>query len=74
MTFQNGYIIEVELLSDEDLLTDKWDGPRLSKEDINGINHSIILTKTTLIKPHLFGDMYLLYKSRFTHNKNFIFT
>ena len=55
MTFQNGYIIEVELLSDEDLLTDKWDGPRLSKEDINGINHIIILTKTTLIKQYPWG-------------------
>ena len=46
MTFQNGYIIEVELLSDEDLLTDKWDGPRLSKEDINSMNQIIRLTNT----------------------------
>ena len=43
---RNGDVIEVYLLTDEDLLTDKWDGPRLSKEDINSMNQIIRLTNT----------------------------
>ena len=46
---QNGYTIEVYLLTAEDLLTDKWDGPKLSKADINSMNQIIRSTKTTLI-------------------------
>lgn len=47
---QNGDIIEVYLLTEEDLKTDKWDGPKFSKNDINSMNNIIRLVKTTLIK------------------------
>ena len=43
---RNGAVIEVYLLTDEYLLTDKWDGPRLSKEDIHSMNQIIRLTNT----------------------------
>ena len=48
VNIQNGDIIEVYVLTDEDLLTDECDGPRFSKEDINSRIQIIILTKTTL--------------------------
>ena len=47
---QNGDIIEVNLLTDEDLKTDKWKGARISEENINSMNNIIRLTKTTTIR------------------------
>ena len=41
--------MEVYLLTYEDLLTDKWHGPRLSKECINSITQIIRLTTPKLI-------------------------
>ena len=70
---QTGDIIEVYVLTDEDLLTDKWGGPRLSKEEINSISQSIRLTKTTLMKSTSLKEDFLN-KSRFTLNKKFIVT
>ena len=45
-------------MSDEDLVTDKWDGPRLIKETINSMNQNIRLTKTTLMNKYIFGGIY----------------
>ena len=37
-------------VSDADLLTDKWKGINLTKDDINSMNQVILLTKSTLIE------------------------
>ena len=44
------HVAEVNLASDEDLLTDKWGGIKLSKDDMHSMSQTIRLTKTTLIK------------------------
>ena len=46
---ENGDTIEVYLLTDEDLITNKWEGAKLSKSDINSMNQIIRLTKTNLL-------------------------
>ena len=58
----------MELCSDEDLLTDKWKGVKLTKDEINSMNQIIRLTKQNYYTKHFFGGRYLLYKSRFTHD------
>ena len=52
-------IIEVELLSDEDLLTNKWNG-NLNKSDINSMNQIIRLTKTKILRNNSMDD-YIFY-------------
>ena len=51
-----GHVAEVKLFSDDDLLTDKWGGVKLIKEEINSMNQNIRLTKTTLIQNTLLGE------------------
>jgi hypothetical protein len=46
---QYGSIADVKLFSNEDLLTDKWGGTTLNKEEITSMNQIIRLTNTTLI-------------------------
>ena len=50
VNIQDGDIIEVYLLAEEDLLTDKWDGPKLSNSDINGMHQIIRLVTAKLLK------------------------
>ena len=74
VNIQNGDIIEVYLLKEEDLLADTWDGPQLSNSDINSMNQFIRLTKTTLITNTSLEDDVCSYNSRFTHDRKFIFS
>jgi hypothetical protein len=57
---QYGSIADVKIFSNEDLLTDKWDGTTLNKEEICSMTQIIRLTKTTLIKSTPSGD-YIYY-------------
>jgi hypothetical protein len=61
-----GSVADVKLLSDEDLLTDKWDGTPLSKDNLHTMNQIIRLTKTTLIKNTPSGD-YIYYTNLDLH-------
>ena len=68
-----GHAAEVYFLSDEELLTDKCKGINLNKDDMHSMNQVIMLTTSKLIKKYPFEIIYLLYKSRFTHDKKIIF-
>ena len=56
----------------EDLLTEKWGGMKLNKDDINNMNQVIILTKSTVINISPF-DEYIYYTNLDLHNKEVIF-
>ena len=51
-----GHVAEVDLFSDADLLTDKWQGINLNKDDTNIMNQVIRLTKSTLIEISPLGE------------------
>jgi hypothetical protein len=53
---QYGSVADVKIFSNEDLLTDKWGGATLNKEEITSMNQIIRLTKTTSIKGTPSGD------------------
>ena len=72
INIQKGDIIEVHLLTEDALFTDEWDGPILSKSDINSMSQFIRLTKTKLLSNYFFGGIYLFFKSRFTYRAYFI--
>ena len=55
-----GHAAEVVLFSDEDLLTDKWGGIKLTKDEINSMNQIIRLTKSTIVKDSVDGE-YIFY-------------
>ena len=58
-----GHVAEVKLFSDEDLLTDKWGGVKLVKEEINSMNQIIILTNTTLTTHTPLGAYIYIYET-----------
>ena len=60
------HIVEVHLASYEELLTDKWKGINLTKDDITSMNQVIILTKTTLIQLTDLGE-YIYYTTLALH-------
>ena len=55
-----GHASEVLLVSDEDLLTDKWGGVKLVREEINSLSQIIRLTKSTIVKDTAEGE-YIYY-------------
>ena len=74
-----GHVAEVLLFPDEDLLIGKWGGVKLNKDEITSMSQVIMLTESTSAKNTPLGEyiyiyIYILYNSRFTHNKKFICT
>jgi hypothetical protein len=53
---QYGSIADVKIFSNADLLTNKWGGTTVNKEEINSMNQIIRLTKTTLINYTPLGE------------------
>ena len=51
-----GHVAEVDLLSDADLLTDKWKGINLNKDNIHSVHQVILLTKSIVIKHIPLGE------------------
>ena len=55
-----GHGAEDYLLSAADLLTDKWKGINLNKDDINNMNQVLLLTISTVIKLLLCVSIFII--------------
>ena len=67
-----GHAAEVVLFSDEDLLTARWGGVKLVREEINSLNQIIRLTKSTIIKDTLEGE-YIYYTNIDLHTTRILY-
>ena len=68
-----GHVAEVLLFSDEDLLTEKWGGVKLNKDEINSMSQIIRLTKSTFIKIPLWENIFTIQIQTYTRQEIYIY-